>query len=257
MNPRATQFVTSVDLNADVGETEGDAALLAIVTSASVACGFHAGGPATMRRTVREAVVRGVVIGAHASYADRSGFGRRELGTRPEQIAEEVSYQVGALRAIASLEDASVDYVKLHGALYHRAGVDEELALILSRALASLGGLAVLAQAGSALYRACQQRGLVVVAEAYCDRAYRLDGRLVDRADPGAVLDDPARSAAQAVAIVLEGRVETADGNAVPVEAASLCLHGDTPRAIEHARSVRAALEQAGVELASFIPRGP
>ncbi|HLN06140.1 MAG TPA: 5-oxoprolinase subunit PxpA, partial [Acidimicrobiales bacterium] len=203
MRARGDQFVSSVDLNADLGETEGDTALLAVVTSASVACGVHAGDPSTMRRAVREAFRRGVAVGAHPSYSDRDGFGRREVGVSAEQVADEVCYQVGALRAIAELEGGSVAYVKLHGALYHRAAVDEEVAVTLAKALAAIGRFSVLGQARSAFLQACESCGLATASEAFCDRAYRSDGNLVDRAVPGAVLKDPERVAAQAVAIAL------------------------------------------------------
>jgi 5-oxoprolinase (ATP-hydrolysing) subunit A len=257
MSSRGEQRLRTVDLNADVGETEGDLALLAVVTSASIACGLHAGDPSTMRRTVSEAVRRGVVLGAHASYADRDGFGRRELGATCEQIVDDVCYQIGALQAIARLEGGSVGYVKLHGALYHRAAVDEDVAVGLARALGAIGSLAVLAEAGSALLRACQEAGLAIATEAFCDRAYRPDGKLVDRSMPGAVLDDPARAAAQAVGIALSGTVTASDGSVVAIEATSLCLHGDTPGSLEQARQVRAALERAGVRMSPFLATRP
>ena len=252
MDPRTDRSGVTIDLNADVGETDGDIALLAVVTSASVACGLHAGDPSTMRRLAHEAVLRGVVLGAHASYADRAGFGRRELGASAEQIADEVCYQVGALGAIALREGSAVRYVKLHGALYHRAAIDERLAVTLAQSLASIGPFAVLAEAGSALLRACGPAGLAIATEAFCDRAYRPDGKLVDRNEPGAVLDDPLQAAAQAVSIAVTGTVETTDGSVVAVEATSVCVHGDTPSALEHAGQVRAALERAGVRIAPF-----
>jgi len=257
MDSGRDRLVGTVDLNADVGETDGDDALLAVVTSASVACGLHAGDPSTMRRIVREAVQRGVVLGAHTSYPDREGFGRRELGMGAEQIVDVVCYQVGALEAIASLEGVAVRYVKLHGALYHRAAADEEVALALAEALAVIGPFAVLAQGGSALLRMCARSGLSVATEGFCDRAYGPDGKLVDRKDPGAVLEDPLRAAAQAVAIAVGGSVEAMDGSVVSVEASSLCVHGDTPRAVEHASHVRAALEKAGVRIAPFVAPSP
>ncbi len=246
--------VPTVDLNADVGETEGDVAMLTVVTSASIACGVHAGSPSLMRSTARAAVARGVVIGAHPSYADREGFGRRELGTGAEQIADEVCYQVGALQAVAALEGGAVSYVKLHGALYHRASLEEDVASTIAQALAAIGRFAVLAPSGSALFEASRQLGLPVATEGFCDRAYRPDGTLADRAEPGAVIEDPAQAAARAIAIVLRGGVDRPGGGVTPVEAASLCLHGDTPRALDHARSIRAALEQAGVSIAAFAP---
>jgi len=247
----------TVDLNADVGETDGDDALLAVVTSASVACGLHGGDPSTMRRIVREAFRRGVVLGAHASYPDREGFGRRELGMGAEQIADAVCYQIGALGAIAGLEGVPVRYVKLHGALYHRAAADEEVALALAQALAVIGPFVVLGQAGSALLKMCEKSGLPVATEAFCDRAYGPDGRLVDRKGLGAVLEDPMRAAARAVAIAVGGSVEATDGSILAIEASSLCVHGDTPRALEHAGLVRAALETAGVRIAPFAALSP
>lgn len=243
----------TVDLNADLGETEGDIELLTVVTSASIACGAHAGDASTMRRAVSEAVVHGVSIGAHPSYPDREGFGRRELGQSARQIASEVCYQVGALQAVARLEGASVGYVKLHGALYHRAASDEELAEAVVVALASIGPFSVLGQPGSALLRACEQIGLLVATEAFCDRAYLRDGTLADRAVPGAVIEDPAEVAARAVDIALGRGLHATDGGVVDVTADSLCVHGDTPLALEHARRARFGLEQAGIRLAPFV----
>ena len=247
----------TVDLNADVGETEGDTELFSVVTSASIACGFHSGDPSMMRRTVREAVRRGVVLGAHPSYPDREGFGRRELGTGAEEIAELVCYQVGALAAIAALEGGSVSYVKLHGALYHRAAEDEAVAESVALGLATLDRFVVLGSARSALPGACRRAGLRFASEAFCDRAYRPDGRLVERHKPGAVLEDPGRVAAQAVAIALRGAVVAPDGSVVAVKAESLCLHGDTAAALQHAHAVRAALEHAGAKIAPFVRRAP
>jgi UPF0271 protein len=253
MEAQTGREVLTVDLNADLGETEGDIELLGVVTSASIACGAHAGDPATMRRAVIEAVVHGVSIGAHPSYPDREGFGRRELGQGARQIATDVCCQVGALQAVARLEGASVVYVKLHGALYHRAASDDEVAEAVAVALATIGPFSVLGQAGSALLRACGQIGLPVATEAFCDRAYLSDGRLADRAAPGAVLEDPAEVAARAVDIALGRGVRADDGSLVDVQADSLCVHGDTPRALEHAWRVRLGLGQAGISLAPFV----
>jgi 5-oxoprolinase (ATP-hydrolysing) subunit A len=262
----------AVDLNADLGEVEGDLELLSFVTSASIACGFHAGDAVTMRAAVREALRHGVAIGAHPSYADREGFGRRALDTEAGQVVDEVVYQLGALEAMARLEGGSVRFLKLHGALYHRAATDAELAErlagalagtfagTLAGALAGASGLAVLGQSGSALLRECERAGLRVATEAFCDRAYRSDGSLVPRSEAGAVLGvegeraDPSPAVAQALAIALRGRVPAADGGEVVATADSLCVHGDAPGALERARAVREALERNGVTVASFCP---
>jgi UPF0271 protein len=244
---------TSVDLNADVGETEGDFALLGIVTSASVACGYHAGGPEQMRRAVVESARLGVVVGAHPSYPDREGFGRRGSTRSAELVAGDVREQVGAMQEIAAAEGSAVRYVKLHGALYHRAAADFEVAEAIAAVIASCGPLAVLAQPGAAMLEAAERHGLRTAAEAFCDRAYGADGHLVDRSVPGAVLVDADAAAAQAVSIAREQVVILADGRRVPVRASSLCVHGDTPGVLEHAVRVRAALEAAGVGIAPFV----
>lgn len=246
----------TIDLNADLGETDGDLALLEVVTSASVACGGHAGDPDTMARACGEAVRLAVVVGAHPSYVDRAGFGRAELGRRPEEVADEVADQVAALQAIAVREGAEVVYVKPHGALYHRAHTDVDVAEAVAEAIAALGPLAVLAQPGSALLDAAASRGLAVATEAFGDRAYRRDGALVDRALAGAVLDDPSAVAAQAVAIARDHVAAAFDGSLVAVTADSLCVHGDSPAALLSARAVRAALEDAAVALAPFARPG-
>lgn len=232
-----------MDLNADLGEEAGDdAALLRIVTSAAVACGFHAGGPVVMARTVAQAGRDGVVLGAHPSYADREGFGRRDMDVAHDDLVAVVAYQVGALAAItSSTRCGRLGFVKLHGALYNRAGVDDAVADAVAEALA--GGfpeLAVLCQPGSALARRAPAAGLAVFREGFADRAYLPDGRLAARSEPGAVLHDPAEVAAQAVRLASEGQVD------------SICLHGDTAGAVELAVAVRRALEDAGVEIAPF-----
>jgi 5-oxoprolinase (ATP-hydrolysing) subunit A len=222
-----------IDLNADVGEGMAtDAELLTLVTSANVACGFHAGDVETIRAVCAEAVTRGVAIGAHVGYRDREGFGRRPLEVTAATIEEEAVEQIGELAAHARAAGGRVAYVKPHGALYHRAAVDEDCA----RALASAAGeLPLLGMPGSALL-AQARRG---VPEGYADRAYAHDGTLVPRGEPGALLDAPA-AARQAVALARAGAVR------------SICLHGDTPDAVEVARRVVAELEAAGIELRAF-----
>ncbi|HXY43804.1 MAG TPA: 5-oxoprolinase subunit PxpA [Acidimicrobiales bacterium] len=243
-----------IDLNADLGETEGDLALLSVVTSANVACGGHAGDAESMTAAVESALAHGVTIGAHPSYRDRSNFGRLELELPVEEIAADVADQVEELFGLARLRGATVSYVKLHGALYHRAARDGACAEAILQALedAGLGPLPVLAQPRAALLEAARARGWSGAEEAFCDRSYRPDGSLVDRSEPGAVLVSPSAAARQAVELALEGRVRAIDGSWLQLRPASLCLHGDTPGALEVARAARRALERAGAVLAPF-----
>jgi UPF0271 protein len=231
----------AIDLNADVGEgVDGDLELLAVVTSASVACGFHAGDDSTMRALCEEAVAREVAIGAHVGYGDREGFGRRDLDVPPVTIEAETIAQISALESHAAEAGGRVAYVKPHGALYHRASVDSECAAaIVSAMQAVAGALAVLAAPRSALLAQAKEAGLVAVAEGFADRAYAPDGSLVPRGQTGAVLgsDDAVR---QALSLARGGAVH------------SLCVHGDTPGALELARRVAAELEGVGIELRSF-----
>lgn len=229
MAPGAGRMTPVVDLNADLGEIPGDLALLEVVTSANVACGGHAGDEETMAAAVVQATANGVRIGAHPSYLDREGFGRTERGERAETVAAQVAEQVERLMALGE-----VRYVKLHGALYHRANSDEEMARAI---LAALPVRHVLAQQG-ALTSLAREKGFSVTLEGFCDRGYRPDGSLVPRGEPGALLEDPAQVLAQAI------RLAGSFG--------SLCLHGDTPGALEFAKRVRAGLEEAGIEVAAF-----
>jgi len=248
-----------LDLNSDLGEGYGrwtlgdDAALLEIVTSANVACGFHAGDPATIDRTVRTAVERGVAVGAQVSYPDLVGFGRREIDVPPGDLTADVLYQLGALEAFARAAGSRVRYVKPHGALYNRIVRDPVQAAAVAEAIRRYDpGLPLLTLPGSAAAAAAAEAGIEAVGEGFADRAYTGDGRLVSRREPGAVLDDPGRVAARAARMATEGRVGTVDGGEVAVEVRSLCVHGDTPGAVELARAVRAALEAAGVVLEAF-----
>ena len=244
----------AIDLNADLGESDGDLALMSIVTSANVACGGHAGDTASMTAAVGAARAHGVTIGAYPSYRDRPNFGRRELNVPPEKVAAEVTHQVQALCRLAELQGAAVSYLKLHGALYHRAGRDPACAeaILQSLADAGLGPLPVLAQPGAALLKAARARGWMGAEEAFCDRSYRPDGSLLDRSEPGALLLRPEAAARQAVELALDGGVRTADGSWLELRPASLCVHGDTPSALEVARAVRRALENAGAVIAPF-----
>ena len=232
---------TSIDLNADLGEgSPGDTALFAIVTSANVACGFHAGDESTMRAACREAVGHGVAIGAHVSYRDREGFGRRPLEIPSDVVESETAEQIEALRACAEAEGATVTYLKPHGALYGRATVDEDCANALVAAAARTGGIRhILCLPGSALLVSAQEAGLEPVAEAFADRGYLRDGSLIPRGTSGDLLgeDDAAR---QAGAIAAAG------------EARSICVHGDSAGAVRLAARIARELEAAGIVLRSF-----
>ncbi|HEY0717290.1 MAG TPA: 5-oxoprolinase subunit PxpA [Streptosporangiaceae bacterium] len=248
-----------VDLNADLGEGFGawrlgdDDALLAIVTSANIACGFHAGDPLILRRCCAAAVARGVAIGAQVSYRDLAGFGRREMDVPPDELAAEVLYQIAALDGIARAEGGRVRYVKPHGALYNRIVRDPVQARAVAAAVASYDqSLPLLTLPGSVAARVAADTGLRAAAEAFADRAYTAEGTLVSRRQPGAVLSDPGEVSARAVALATRGRVMAAGGQEIEVRPESICLHGDTPGAVGLARSVRRGLQEAGVRVTSF-----
>ena len=246
-----------IDLNADVGEGFGvwamgqDADLLALVTSVNVACGFHAGDPAVMDRTVAMAARLGLALGAHPGYADLRGFGRRPMSVDPDEVETDVLYQVGALQAFARSHGTRVAHVKPHGALYNQAALDGDLARAVARGTARAGrDLILVGLAGSAvLRRAAEAEGLRFAAEAFADRAYNDDGTLRSRRQPGAVITDPQAAARQAVSIVRDGCARAAEGGAVRLLADTLCLHGDTPGAVANARAVGEALRAAGIAL--------
>jgi 5-oxoprolinase (ATP-hydrolysing) subunit A len=249
-----------LDLNADVGESFGawtlgdDAAMLDVVTSANVACGFHAGDPLTLRTTCRYAAERGVVIGAQVGYRDLAGFGRRFIDVAPEELAADVIYQLGALMALAAVAGTRVAYVKAHGALYNTVVHHQGQARALVEAVVAVDpSLPLLGLPGSLVLELATAAGLRGVTEAFADRAYLPDGRLVPRTEPDAVLHDPGEVAARVVRLVREGLVTAVDGTDVPVHAESVCIHGDTPGAVVMARSVRAALEDADVQLRPFV----
>jgi 5-oxoprolinase (ATP-hydrolysing) subunit A len=248
-----------MDLNADLGEGFGvwrlgdDAALLDIVTSANVACGFHAGDPVTMRRVCGLAATRGVTIGAQVGYRDLAGFGRRRIDIAADELGADVLYQLGALDAFARLAGSRVRYVKPHGALYNTAMDDPGQARAVAEAVAAYDpSMPLLGLPDSALSSAAERSGIPYFAEAFADRRYTATGRLVDRSEPGSVLSEQDAVVAQAIAIVRDGVVESRDGGPVGVDAASLCLHGDTPNAASLAGAVRAALLAAGVQLRPF-----
>jgi 5-oxoprolinase (ATP-hydrolysing) subunit A len=249
-----------VDLNSDVGESFGawrmgdDDAVLRHVTSANVACGFHGGDPRTARATCALAVRHDVVVGAHVSYRDLAGFGRRFLDVDPLELTDEVIYQVGALQALARSAGTTVQYVKPHGALYNAVVHHDEQAAAVVRAVREVdAGLPLLALPGSSVARQADAAGLRVVVEAFPDRAYTADGRLVPRGIPGAVIHDPHEVARRAVQMTVDRAVRTADGGLVRLEPESLCVHGDTPEAVAVAAATRAALDAAGVPVAAFL----
>jgi UPF0271 protein len=227
--------------------------MLRVVTSANVACGFHAGDPSTMLATCRTAAERGVVVGAHVSYRDLAGFGRRAMEVPARELRDEVLYQLAALHGVAGVAGAEVRYVKPHGALYNRIVSDEAQARAVAEAVGLFdGGLALLGLAGSAIERAAADAGLRFVREAFVDRAYRADGTLVPRSETGAVLHGEADIAERALRLAAEGRVVAADGTDIAVEVDSLCVHGDTPGAVAMAEAVRARLDAAGIAVAPF-----
>lgn len=249
-----------MDLNSDLGEAYGawtmgdDEAVLDVVTSANIACGFHAGDPVTMHRTARSAVSRGIAIGAHLAYPDLRGFGRRHVALTPDELTADVLYQLGALDAIATAAGGRVSYVKPHGALYNEMAVDEQLARTVLTAIARFRSpLSILTLPGSAAGRVAAELGLACYAEGFADRGYTDDGQLVPRTQPGAVLTDANVIAERVVRMATEGSVVTASGSVIDVEVATVCIHGDTPGAVVIAHTVRAALLAAGVGLAPFV----
>ncbi|MFJ9930455.1 UPF0271 protein [Streptomyces misionensis] len=251
--------MTAIDLNADLGEGFGrwrlteDEQLLSVVTSANVACGFHAGDAATMRRVCDLAAERGVTIGAQVSYRDLAGFGRRAMEVPPAELAAEVAYQIGALEVFARAAGARVAYVKPHGALYNRVVHDEEQAgAVIDGVLLADATLPVLGLPGSRLLELARKAGLAAVPEAFADRAYTDEGTLVPRGRDGAVVSDPEAVVERSVGLARSGVVTSHSGARIQVHARSLCLHGDTPGAVELARRVRARLVAAGVRVEAF-----
>lgn len=251
----------SIDLNADLGESFGawhlgaDEALLNVITSANVACGFHAGDPVTMRRTAATAASCGVTIGAHPGYRDLAGFGRRFLDIAPEELAADVLYQLGALDAACRAAGTKVSYVKPHGALYNAIVHHEPQARAVVEAVAAFDpSLPIMGLPGSAVLREAKRLGLQSIVEAFADRAYTPEGTLVSRGEPHAVLDDVTAVVAQALRFATDGTVVAVDGSVVQVDPASLCVHGDTPGAASLAAAVRNALNAAGVKVEPFAP---
>ena len=250
----------TVDLNADLGEGFGvwrlgdDDAMLELVTSANVACGFHAGDPANLARACRAAAERGVRIGAQVGYRDLAGFGRRYIDVAREDLVADVVYQIGALQALATAAGSTVSYVKPHGALYNTIVTDSGQAAAVAEAVHAVDPqLPVLGLAGSAFFTAADELGLRTVPEAFADRAYQPDGQLVSRREPHAVLHDVEDIAARVATMVGRGRVAAADGSTIPITVESVCVHGDSPGAVRIAAAVRDRLTADGVELRAFV----
>ena len=244
----------SVDLNCDMGESFGawrlgaDAAVMSSITSANIACGFHAGDPGVMRETVRLAVDAGVAVGAHPGFPDLAGFGRREMHVAPRELEDLVLYQIGALAGIARAGGAALKHVKPHGALYNMAVRDRGLADAIAHAVAGFdSSLVLFGLAGSVMLEAGRDAGLRVAAEGFADRMYEPDGSLTPRSRPGAVLNDPLAVAGRAVHMVRNGTVTAADGREVPLRIDTICVHGDTPGAEVSARELRRALTEARI----------
>lgn len=250
----------SLDLNSDLGENSperpvaDDAAMLDLVTSANVSCGQHAGTPLGIKDTLAAAAERGVVVGAHPGYRDYANFGRRELQLSARELQAEVEYQLGALLGLAASVGVPVRYVKPHGALYNTIAADATQARVVAAAVRAVDPrLVVLGLAGSAGLRECDRAGLTVAAEAFADRAYTAAGTLVPRGTPGAVLSDPERVAAQVLQLVTTGTVTALDGSTVAVRADSVCVHGDSPAAVQLTATLRKRLAAAGVSFKPFV----
>lgn len=243
-----------IDLNCDVGESFGawtlgaDADVMSSVTSANIACGFHAGDPGVMKRTVRLARDAGVAVGAHPGLPDLAGFGRREMQVTAEEAHDLVVYQIGALAAVARAEGVRLEHVKPHGALYNMAARDRRLAAAIAAAVQSVDdSLVLFGLAGSTLLAAGEAAGLRVASEVFADRAYEPDGSLVSRTKEGAVVHDPSVVIERAIAMACDGQVTATDGSRVRLRADTICVHGDTPGAANLARQLRRALEEAGI----------
>lgn len=249
-----------IDLNSDLGESFGpwamgdDASMLDIVTSANIACGFHAGDPAGILSVLKEAVARGVTIGAHVGYRDLVGFGRRVMEPSSSELIGDVIYQIGALEGLAKAAGTSISYVKPHGALYNTIAKDRRQGADVIAAIKAVNpALTLLVLAGAPIVEQAREAGLRVVCEAFADRAYNSDGSLVNRRLSGAVLHDPVLITQRMLRLVREGVVEAVDGSMVHLQADSICVHGDNPSAVLTAKALREAFEANSVQLRSFV----
>ncbi|WP_111895814.1 LamB/YcsF family protein [Acinetobacter sp. MB5] len=248
-----------IDLNSDLGESYGawqmgnDSLILAVVSSANIACGFHAGDPAGIFKTLKQAAVYGVNVGAHVSYPDLVGFGRRNMDLSYDELLADVMYQISALQGLAKAAGTQVTYVKPHGALYNTIAHNLQQAQAVIDAMQLLDSeLILVGLAGSPLIEFAQQQGVKVIAEAFADRAYNADGSLVSRRLAGAVLHDVEEIAERVVSLIQKGGVTSIDGQFTPIQAQSICLHGDTQGAVEMAQAIRQRLEQSGIQIRAF-----
>lgn len=255
--------MASIDLNSDLGEGFGpwpmgdDAAMLALVTSANIACGFHAGDPAGILKVLKVAAARGVVVGAHVGYRDLVGFGRRNMDPSSEELIGDTIYQIGALQGLAKAAGTRVRYVKPHGALYNTIASDaRQAADVIAGIKAVDPSLVLMALAGAPVVEQARAAGLTVVCEAFADRAYNADGSLVSRRLPGSVIHDPAEVAARMLRMINEKRITAIDGTDIALDAQSICIHGDTATAVAIASTLRDTLAARGVTLKSFADHG-
>ena len=254
--------MVAIDLNSDLGESYGawrmgdDAAMLAVVSSANIACGFHAGDPAGIYRTVKAAAGNGVVIGAHVSYPDRVGFGRRDLDATPEELIADVIYQIGAIKGVAAAAGTTVRYVKPHGALYNRIAYDAKQGQAVIDGIKAVDpSLILMGLANAPILDLARRSGLAVVAEAFADRAYTPKGELVSRREAGSVLHDERKIADRMVQLARTGTLEAIDGSTIRVEAQSICVHGDSPGAVAIAQEIRRRFEAEGIVIRSFADK--
>ena len=255
-SPARKDMQASIDINCDMGESHGaciignDAAIMPLVSSANIACGFHGGDPAVIHRTVRLAQEHGVKLGAHPSYPDRAGFGRREMAASPQEVYDDMLYQIGGVYAIAKAAGMALHHVKPHGALYNRAARDAETALAIVHAVFHFDrGLVLYGPPGSELERSAAAAGIRYYREAFSDRAYEPDGSLCPRSRPGAVLRDSAAVVRQVSSIVERGMVTAVDGTELPMPADTICIHGDGPHAVEFAKAIVEAFKAKGIEI--------
>ena len=246
-----------VDLNSDLGESFGaytiglDSEVIAHVSSANVACGFHAGDPLVMAKTVAAAAARGVAVGAHPGYPDLIGFGRRNMVCTPAEVKEYVRYQMGALMAYTASFGMKLQHVKPHGSMYNMAAKDPALSMAIAEAIAEVDkDVILMGLAGSCMLEAGKKLGLRTAGEVFADRAYQADGTLVPRSKPGAVIHDKQEAIARTLRMVCEGRVTAITGEDIAIEAHSICVHGDNPSAVEFVKNIRRELEAKGVVIA-------
>lgn len=245
-----------IDLNSDIGESFGaytlgdDRAVMKSITSANVACGFHAGDPLVLKKTIASCAEIGVAVGAHPGYPDLAGFGRRNMACSPDEIYSDCLYQIGATAAFCVANGIELQHVKPHGAMYNQAAKSPEMAAAIANAIKDAGGnLLLMGLANSEFERAAKDAGILFAAEAFADRAYMPDGSLVPRSKPGSVIHDTEAAARRVVRMATEGTVEAIDGTIINFRPASVCMHGDTPEAVAMAAAVRSALESAGVQI--------